>query len=157
MSRYFEGLREFSEFLERGAALHEELIDAAVGLSAEILYKKAYADFGDSTKLADLAPATQDEREALGYARNEPLLRDGTLLRDSLESGHDGNLAGIGSAEPILAYHEYGYVNARTGSPVPPRPVLKIAMQESEEEIAAVLEDTIGATLGLAPTLRLQE
>lgn len=157
MARHFEGLAQFADFLERGAALHEEMVAAAVGLSAEILFKHAYDDIGDSTKLADLAQATQDERERLGYAPNEPLYRDGALLRDSLERVHDRDVAGIGSSEPIFAYHEFGYVNARTGEPVPPRPVFRIALQESEDEIGEVLEQTIGATLGLAPILETTE
>lgn len=156
IERFFDGLGEFAEFLERRAIEHVELVELTAALSAEIMLKKARAIFGDATKLAELAPSTQAERLAKGYSANEPLLRTGELLRDSVESGHEGMLSGIGSKEQVMFYHELGY-KARDGSAVPPRPVLKEAGEESVPEIVELVKQTIGMTLGFRGGLNILE
>jgi phage gpG-like protein len=155
--KYFEGLGQFADFLEERAALHDEAIHVAAGASALTIFRKAQSIFGDASKLEELAPATQDERTRLGYSANEPLLRDGSLLKDRLEHGHEGMFAGVGSEEPVMAYHEYGYLNARTGNAVPPRPVLRIAMEESGPSVLAILEAVLGRSLSGSALTTLAE
>lgn len=154
MSRYFAGLERFASFCLESAELQSTMLKATAGLSSVVMQRKAKSIFGDPSRLASLAQATQDERVRLGYAANEPLLRDGELLRDSVEAaaeaGVEEAVAGIGSKEPVMSYHEYGYVNARTGNPVPPRPVFKIAMVEAAPEIAEILQRAIRVSLGLS-------
>jgi hypothetical protein len=145
--RTFNGLGELARFLERGAGLHEEAIAAVAAGSAVVLQERVRKTFGDSNKLASLEQATQDERTALGFSANDPLLRDGKLLRDSVERVHTRTAAGVGSAEKILMYHELGYVNKRTGKSVTPRPVFKIALVESAAEIEGMINEAIEFTL----------
>ncbi len=154
--RVFDGLEMFADFLEENAAIHTEVIDLLAEGSSHVLHDKAFKIYGDDSKLADLAPSTQAERERLGYDPNLPLYRDGELLRAHLERGSEGNLAGIGSAEPVQAYHEFGYINARTGNAVPPRPVMHEAMIESAPDIEALLHQAMGVMLGLSPRLTLK-
>lgn len=148
IQRTFEGLGELAEFLESSVAIHEEAIAAVAAGSAAVLHDRAVKTFGDKSKLAPLAQSTQDERAALGYTPDEPLLRDGKLLRDSVEQAHSPTMAAIGSSEPIMAYHEYGYVNARTGTSVPPRPVFKITLIESVAQIEEMIGEAVELTLG---------
>jgi phage gpG-like protein len=154
--REFEGLAQFGEFLEKQVVLQETAVAAVSEVSAHVLHETAVKTFGDGQKLAPLAQATQDERTALGYSPNDPLLRDGKLLRDSIEKAHTHDIAAIGSAQKIMYYHEFGYVNSRTGKSVPPRPVFKIAMIESAPKIQAVLEEAMGAALGGSVTRAIE-
>jgi hypothetical protein len=161
MPRVFEGLASFSRACAEMAELQPRLLAATAGLSATILKRKAQSIFGSPEYLASLAQATQDERARLGYAPNEPLLRDGTLLRASVEgksaSTGEQAIAGTGSKEPIMGYHEHGYVNARTGRPVPPRPVFKIALVESAPEVRELLQRTVRASLELGALAGVEE
>jgi phage gpG-like protein len=147
-----EGLGGLMRALEESAALQSVAVDAAAGMAAIVVHNHVYDVFGDDQKLAPLAPATIAAREAKGdRGADWPLLIDGTLLRDSVESGSEGNLAGVGSSEPVMLYQEYGYLNHRTGKPVPARPVFKIGMIESESEVIALAEEAVGVSLGLIP------
>lgn len=150
MTRFFGSLESFARFLaERAAEMPLGMVEVTAG-SANVLERRAKAIFGDNTKLADLAESTQDERVRLGYAANEPLKRDGTLLRDTVEKFSDLEVAGIGSYEEIQAFHEFGYLNWRTGNPVPPRPVFRIALEESLPEIAALVERSVMTSFGFS-------
>lgn len=156
MDKHFGSLEQFARFIENIALKQQGVATIAADVAAHALHKNALKIYGDSTKLAPLAQATQDDRVAKGYSPNDPLLRTGELLKDSLEMGHEGPVAGIGSAEPVHMYHEYGYVNARTGRAVPPRPVFREAMVESAPEIGEILQQVVGASLGfgLFPTVK---
>jgi phage gpG-like protein len=145
--RTFANVASFARFLEEQAAIAETVVVEAAEAASHILYDHVRRTFGDATKLAELAEATQDERVAQGYSPNEPLLRDGELLRDSVERIHEGLVAGVGSNEPIMAYHEFGYVS-RGGTPVPPRPVFEIALYQSEPEVIALMESAVETILG---------
>lgn len=141
MRLVFEGLRalgEFAEFLESRVGAMEVAELEAGKVITEVLYDKAMGIFGNSNKLADLAQSTQDERTALGYSANNPLVRDGELLRDNVERASGPGVGGIGSREEVQLHHETGYVNARTGTSVPPRPVFKLALDESEPAVIAI-------------------
>lgn len=156
IKRVFEDLEQFTEFLEASVAIHKEAIAAVAMGSAALMHERATKTFGDTSKLAPLAQATQDERTSLGFTPDKPLLRDGSLLRDSVEKAYTPTMAAIGSDEPIMLYSEYGFVNARTGTSVPPRPVFKITAIESIPAIEEMLEEAIELTLGgVAPKLKL--
>lgn len=152
----FRGLGEFANFLEERVGVEESALALAAEMSADVMYEKAKKIYGDSSKLAPLAQATQDERVSLGYTPNDPLLRDGRLLRDSLEKAHVGAIGGIGSDEIIHYYHEHGYINAMSGASVPARPVFRLAFQESAPELEAIVKEVIQGVLGFGVFLRLK-
>jgi hypothetical protein len=145
--RFFQGLEAFERFLVRQAAIDLQVVDGAASVASHILYEHVVGVFGDATKLEDLAPSTQEERARLGYTANDPLLRTGEKLRDTVERLHEHLIAGVGSPDPVQAYHEFGYVS-RGGTPVPARPVYEIAIVESEEKIELLLEAAVDAILG---------
>lgn len=147
MSRMIHGLGELAAIFEETALLHVEAIDLLAGVSAEVLHHNALEIFG-SPKLRDLEQSTQDDRVAKGYSANEPLKRDGKLLHDHVEKAHVGDMAGIGSAEPVQAAHEYGYFNVRAKKFVAPRPVFKMAMIESGPEIKGLIDEALSITFG---------
>lgn len=152
----FDNLREMAAFFEGAAARAQAaMVTAAKETSLEML-AIARDTFGDSSKLEDLSPATQEERAELGYAPDEPLYRghgqrdmggDGTPLRDSV-TGYAfekprGAVAGIISTDPRMFYHEFGYETVPFGNkslapvPVPPRPVFR----ETTIEILPFVEE----------------
>ncbi len=145
--RTFSSLASFSRFLDQRVEVIVPVGKLMLGATARILSRKVKSLYGDKV-FADLAPATPAQRVRLGYAPNRPLLRSGALLRDQVEMGVAENVAGAGTPEVINAYHEYGYVNARTGRPVPPRPVFKLALEESAPKIMAMIEANVGVQLG---------
>lgn len=142
MEKHFS-LESLGKFLEAQAVRHPEVLSLATRGSAGILYGHAYETFGDNSKLEDLAPSTQDERERLGYTPNDPLYRDGRLLRDSVEEHHDVMFAAIGSSEPVMVVQEFGDAH------VPPRPVFKIALEESMMEVVDTLSMAFQTALGV--------
>jgi hypothetical protein len=152
MERVFGSMGQFAHFLE-GLALTAELpVIEAARATSHVLYEHVYKNFGDVSKLQPLAQSTMDERTALGFSADEPLLRDGKLLRASVERFHELLIAAVGSSEPIMRYHEDGYTTQH-GAVVPARPVFEIAMNEMGPEIEAILEIAAGAILG-APKSR---
>lgn len=160
--REFASFESFTRFLERTPVLQREALEAAAGLTAKVVKRNVRAAFGDSSKLAHLAPATQADRVAKGYTPDDPLLRTGELLRDSIEDDFSplmggGAVAGVGSPEEVLKYHEFGYINARTGNAVPPRPVLQTGLKESVPEITAALKGAVNAALGFSAFLPIVE
>lgn len=139
-------LGSFARFTAETAALHEERLSTGVGMASVILEKEVRGTFGDASKLQDLATATQDERVKKGFTANDPLLRDGSLLRDSIERVHAGLIAGVGSAEPVMVFQELG---TRRG--IPPRPVFAISLKEAKEKIEAAIDMAVGVSIGAVP------
>lgn len=133
MARVFEGLAQFSRFVESLAVVSAVVPSKTVEDVALLGFGRALLMYGDSTKLRSLTPATQAERVSLGFTPNDPLKRTGGL-QSELEFEHSGDEAGYGSPDPIQLYHEVGYVNARTGQLVEPRPLLRISAQETAAE-----------------------
>src|SRR5438270_79801 len=95
-------------------------------VGGELIFEHAFEMYGENPPLADLAPATQADRVKRGYTPNDPLLRNGALLRAQVtkqvkrvvrRGAIDESSAGAGSPEKINLYHELGYMNARTGRP----------------------------------------
>ncbi len=147
--RVFEGMGAFADFLGAQAKVHPEIIGIASEAAAGMMHGTAKKVFGDVHKLAELADSTQQERAALGYSANEPLLRTGELLRDSVEEFATPGIAAIGSSEPVMMYHEYGYINHRSGNPVPPRPVFKITLEESLPAVESLVAQALAVGLGV--------
>lgn len=115
-------------------ALHEGL-----EVVAQHVEKKAKAEFGryqdevgPFPEWAQLADATQDERERLGFTPNDPLLRTGEL-KDSIGHKVEALEAVIGSTSEIMPFHEFGTAK------MPPRPVLGPAAFTSKKKIESVL------------------
>ena len=73
-------------------------------------------------------------KRELGYSPPdyEPLLRSGQM-RESIEGVAEGLTGIIGSAHKVMLYQEMGTPNARY--PIPPRPVLALALMNSVPDI----------------------
>lgn len=148
-TRVLDGLGELSLVIESWIAKLPVEVAETTTIAAKLVEKAAKDTYGDLDKLAPLAEATQVERERLGYTPNDPLLRDGSLLRDSVKINRIApDTAVIGSDEPVALYHETGYVNARTGRPVPPRPVFRIAAEETAAAVEQLAEGTVMRVFG---------
>lgn len=153
LTRVFEGLDSFAHFLEERALLIiPTTTELVIAEASNILKRNVRDGYGDKS-LAELAQATQDERAALGYSTDEPLLRDGSLLRDSTESEAGLDFAAVHTDEPIAGDHEFGYFNVRAGHDVPARPVYKNALEKSEAEVIALIEEAVGVQLGFGTSL----
>lgn len=103
-----------------------------------------------------LAPSTQDERERLGYARDEPLLRDGTL-RDAIKAtGTEAAALVAVPSEMVPSDDGREEVNIgdvadylERGTPyMPPRPFLGPALLAKREEAMAIVRAHIDEVLG---------
>lgn len=158
IERVFHSLESFSRFLERAAVTAEIPMVIAARESARVLQKNIKNVYGKGYKFehnlagsGDLAPSTQAERTALNYTPNDPLLRDGRLLRDNVERFSEPGIAASGTPEIINAYHEFGYLSFRSGKSVPPRPTFKIGLQDSEAEVIEIVELACGSILGFSP------
>ena len=137
------GLGELSVLIESWVAQLPVAVSEGTDLAAKAVHKRVTDTYGDASKLAPLEQSTQDERVALGYTPNDPLLRTGELLRDSVRIERPGvDTAIIGSSEPIAVYHEHGYANIRAGKMVQPRPVFRIAAAESAPIIEELAHET---------------
>jgi hypothetical protein len=110
----FNSFAKFAEHLlvvgvEQHLADHELLESAAVQIERRA--KEKIGEYQDAAGPFEawqpLAPATVEQRVALGYAPDDPLLRDGTL-RDSIEHKVEGREAHIGSDLDIALWQELG-------------------------------------------------
>jgi HK97 gp10 family phage protein len=112
--------------LEKTCQLIEDRAKAAIGTY----------DFG----WPQLAQSTQEQRVALGFSANEPLLRTGKL-RDSIGHVVEGNVGYVGTNDPIAPYQEFGT------SKIPPRPFLGGALAATEGEIPKIFGSLVGAAM----------
>lgn len=149
--RVFSGLASFTKFLDeqvvQAALVSDELAEAA-----SFVLARNIMDMHGSNELQDLAPSTQTERVRLGYEPNEPLFRDGSLLRDNVERHAFPGMAAAGSAEPVAAYQEYG-----TSRGIPPRPAFLIGLEKSEAEVVALANEAVAASMGFRGPLTASE
>jgi hypothetical protein len=145
--KYINGFGELSRVLARVAIEEPLMVATCMLLSEPILKRNVQKVFGDKSKLAALSQYTIDERIAMNYPPDLPLLRDGSLLRDHIESDHTPTTASVGSAEPVQLYSETGSINVKFQTTNPPRPALKIACLSSEKEVVTVFENGIGILL----------
>jgi phage gpG-like protein len=95
---------------------------------------------------ADLAPATVEEKQRLGYtgqvSATDPLLRTGELR---LSIGHTVEEHGVilGSTDPVAPYQEWGTDR------IPPRPFIGATMsREGHEAAELVANHMVGAAAG---------
>jgi hypothetical protein len=86
--------------------------------AAPVLAAQIVELYGHAPPLADLAQSTQDERSALGFSANEPLVRTGGL-RDSEEFEALDGVAGAGNPDERSAWMEHGNASRN----MPPRAV----------------------------------
>jgi hypothetical protein len=142
--REFKGLASFARFMEEQALTEPERLLMTAGATAMVLEKSVKDTYGDKSKLAPLSPdSTLQMREG-----DTPLLITGEKLRDSFESIHeaygDGAVAGVGSSEPIVTYHEHGFVTAPNsmipGKVVPPRPAFAIGVYLALPAVKQLIE-----------------
>lgn len=156
-NRYFTGptaFQKFTEFLaERPRAARIALEDAGE-IAADSLYDHIVRVFGDTHKLAPLAASTQKDRQEHGFAANMPLFRTGALLLSHIEKAHKPGVGAVGSKEMVQKYSELGFVNARSKTSVPPRPVFRIGLEDSEPDMLAIAEAICGVALGAEPTVK---
>jgi hypothetical protein len=87
-----------------------------------------------------LAQSTQEQRVALGFSANEPLLRTGKL-RDSIGHLVEGDVGYVGTNDPVAKYHEYGTTR------IPPRPFLAGALAATEGEIPKIFGSLVSAAM----------
>jgi phage gpG-like protein len=122
----------FAAFLAGAAFRIEHEKDEGLEKACELLEKSAKHAIGTyEFGWRQLEKETQDERERLGYERNEPLLRTGEL-RDSIEHTVGQGEAWVGSNSMIAVYQELG---TRT---IPPRSFLSGAVNAKQEEVEKV-------------------
>jgi hypothetical protein len=145
------------EFSLLGFARHLATMEAALEIerhrglerAAEVVERRAKANIGHYQDAAppfapwaELAQATQDERVALGYPENEPLLRDGAM-RDSIEHTVRGHEAHVGSDSDVAVFQELGTTR------IPPRSFLGSAAVQSEGHVRRILgEHAVAALVG---------
>jgi phage gpG-like protein len=142
------GIAELLAVLATVVASEEEGRKEVLTLAAKHVQKEAKSYFGHYQDQAgpnpawpQLAEATQDTRAKLGYAPNEPLLRDGKL-RDSIDIEVDGHHAYVGSEDEVMLYQELGT------SKIPPRPVLASAAFNTADEVADIIGDHLFKLFG---------
>nr|DAG88323.1 MAG TPA: virion morphogenesis protein [Herelleviridae sp.] len=124
-------------------ASHLLLLDAAIvaelkkGLrrAANAIEQTSKEEIGHYQKATEAFPAwaplaefTKNERERLGYTRDDPGLRSGAM-RDSIKSEFSGLEAVVGSDDQHLVYFELGTDKQ------PPRSVLGMAVMRNRELI----------------------
>jgi hypothetical protein len=160
LERVFAGLdamERFARFTERLAVQSERPFIIGAEILSHKLHEHTTKVMGDSSKLRDLEDSTQADRVAKGYTANDPLVRDGKLLRDSIERTHfaEGTeaVAAIGSSEPVFHHMEYGFDNVRAGKFVEPRPAFEIGLAESLPDAEELIDIAIGTALGFSPSL----
>jgi len=93
-----------------------------------------------------LSESTQEQREALGYSPNEPLLRDGTHIRDTIEHAVDDmeHASYVGSNSKIAVYQELGTSRIR------PRSFLGGAARAKEHEIHEEISHSLHVGMAVA-------
>ncbi len=146
------GLGEMALILVKNEVKTLLMLDAALERVLKKVEATAKAEFGKYQPAAapfpawpELADATKDERVALGYSENDPLLREGDL-RESIEHRKTEPLEGeVGSTDERMPYSEFGTANE------PPRSVLGPALYRSKDFIhmtvgAAVVAGFMGAS-----------
>lgn len=152
MRTRFTSLDQFAEYLAR--TMVRQVGDWHVLNDAAALVRdRAIAKLGTFQPAVGPFPAwrqplaqwTQDERVELGFSPNDPLLRDGSHIRDTIsyEVDHVRGVAVIGSPTDEALDNELGT------SRIPPRPFLGPALYESRDEILQIIGD--GAFRALVP------
>jgi phage gpG-like protein len=125
------------------AATTEATLHLGETIMAQAVKRHVKAVYGDASKLQpDLAESTQAERSRLGFEPNQPLLRTGELLRDSIKIAYEPFGFRVGSEEPVAAYQEFGTAT------IPPRPAVAIGCSEAMPDVIAIAGSTVRAVMG---------
>ena len=100
---------------------------------------------------AALSQYTIEDKISGGFPTPYPLLRTGSL-RDSINyesevKGSDELVIRLGSNDPLMEYHEKGFDNTRTGTFVPPRPVVGPAAWEVSQRVAPIIGVALAAAM----------
>ena len=151
----FSSLDQFAEHMGRRMAI---LVGDwhALNDCAQLVRDRAIAKLGTFQPAVGPFPAwqqpladwTQRERVEQGFTPNDPLLRDGSHIRDTIsyDVDHVRGVATIGSPAAEAEDNELG--TAR----IPPRPFLGPALHESIPDILAICGDA--AFRALVPGVR---
>ena len=132
-----------------GLAARLAIADADIKIATEAALEKTCQRIEDIAKEAigtyifnwpQLAELTQEQRVALGFSANEPLLRTGEL-RDLIGHIVEGNVGYVGTNDPVAKYHEYGTAK------IPPRPFLAGALAATEGEIPKIFGSAVSAAM----------
>lgn len=148
----FRDLGDFGRFLMLKSIEIQPAISESLKLVADEYYNKVTSIIGDNAKLRPLEQSTQDERVKHGFTPNDPLLRTGDL-RNSIEKVHGVMSSGVGTSNPKMLYHEYGFINFKTGASVPPRPAFQIALNETQTKNLQTIKFAVAHTLDIAESI----
>lgn len=141
MTRRVEGFAEMASILNVASLRLRAAPELAAAITAPILVHTIKDIIGNSPPLEALAESTQDEREKLGYARNEPLKRTGEL-QNSYEGVAVGNIAAAGSNDPVAGYQEFGTARITT-----PRPAAQLGLSATAPIAHEILTKLVHAAL----------
>jgi hypothetical protein len=149
----FNSIEAFVTFLRTRPAAVEEAQKTGMERAGRMLVTTAQDMIGeDMPRWDDLAPATFEEKQRLGYvgrvSAEDPLLRTGEL-RASIGCTIEGNKLTIGSEDPVAKYQEEGT------DKIPPRPFMGPTMYSLGPEAADVIANyELGAAMALHGPLR---
>ncbi len=127
--------------LEKAEVKADGLPELLAGVAAPMLAENVKKVMGDTSLIANLAQATQDDRERKGYERNVPLIREGDL-RDSIEFAavsaipERGFIAVAGSDDPRAKWLNDGTAGRY---PIPARPHFGIGLGFTHEELEPII------------------
>jgi hypothetical protein len=124
--------------------------ERAAVMTAPLIKYAIHEEFGKAPPLADLAPATQDDRTAKGFAPNDPLVRTHALQEsyvDEVGHGADGPIAAAGSSDPLALPHEHGFFNVRAKTMVPPRPAAFLGFQAVQPLAKTIWKNVVGRAI----------
>lgn len=144
----FDSLTDFGLHLAKVALEEDLFLHEGLDRAAALIEREAKREFGvyqpatgPFPEWPELAESTQEERERLGFTPNDPLLRDGSLLRASVSRACHGLDAVVGSTSDIMIYTEFGT------SRMPARPVFGPAAFRHRHEIETLISQA--AVLGI--------
>lgn len=149
-NRAFLNLGSFATFTRRVALVSDVEFHAGLGLVAGNIKRSARLVVGDQQKLKPLADSTVESKDREGYPfPDAPLYASGDMQR-SIEDFHAGPIAGVGSESPKLLWHHLGGMTGRNhASLLPPRPVLDVAVIETEPENLLIMEAAAKKAVGI--------
>lgn len=150
--QHFASMGAFAEHLLRTAVGMYAFEQAGLERCLSLIEKTAVEEFGVYQPTTgpfpaweELAERTKDERVALGFTENDPLLRSGDL-RDSSQHEVRGLEGVAGSTDERMPWLEFGTQF------IPPRPVWGAAAFRNKAKIQRILgEALVGGLIGGSP------
>jgi phage gpG-like protein len=143
----FGSIAAFVAFLETRPRAVEEAEKLGLDAAGKMLRREARDMIGEEIpQWADLAPATVQEKQRLGYtgqvSATDPLLRTGEL-RNSIDYEVGEHKVTLGSTDPIAPFQEHGTAK------IPPRPFIGSTMYRSGKDAGGLVANYImGAVVG---------